>query len=133
MYWNSKKIRSTFKLGSSKCIKYAVFILLITAVLKLGVATLLRVANFQKRVAKLWNWQFLSPIWLNSSQIKALLCNILHLKGPKISKNKYRGRQQKMFENPCHITMVRQTLGSCFVKRKSFLVRPSKHYEYFLS
>ncbi len=30
------------------------------AVLKLGVATLLRVANFQKRVAKLWWWEFLS-------------------------------------------------------------------------
>jgi hypothetical protein len=36
----------------------------------------------------------------NSSQIKALLCDILHLEGRKISKNKYGGRQPKKFENP---------------------------------
>ncbi len=29
-----------------------------TVVLKLEVATLLRVDNFQKRIAKLWNWEF---------------------------------------------------------------------------
>ncbi len=31
----------------------------------------------------------------------ALLCDILHLEGRKISKNKYGGRQPKKFENPC--------------------------------
>ncbi len=84
------------------------------AVLKLGVATL----------SKLWNWQFLSPIWPNSSQIKALLCNILHLrrgsqdikKGRKISKNKYRGRQQKSLRTPALgvIQMIRDTFFGYF-------------------
>ncbi len=29
------------------------------------------------------------------------MCDILHLEGRKISKNKYGGRQPKKFENPC--------------------------------
>ncbi len=42
-----------------------------------------------------------SSILPNNSQIKALLCDILHLEGRKISKNKYGGHQPKKFENPC--------------------------------
>ncbi len=42
--------------------------------------------------------------------MKALLCDILHLEGRKISKNKYVGHQPKKFENPWFIVMFDSNL-----------------------
>ena len=53
-------------------VKDFVTTLLKPAVLKLRVATLLRVAKFQKRVAKLWNLEKNGLIWSNKPKIQSI-------------------------------------------------------------
>jgi hypothetical protein len=43
------------------------------------------------------------------------LCDILHLEGRKISKNKYGGRQPKKFENPCLKPIILNSIFSRFL------------------
>ena len=74
------------------------------AILKLGVATLLRVAKFQKRDFEIR--EFLDQ-FDQKARKNALLCGILicrewqeFLKGREISKNKYGDRKQKSLRTP---------------------------------
>ncbi len=62
--------------------------------------------QFPEKGCQTMKLRFFKSILPNSSQIKALLCDILHLEGRRISKNKYGGRQPKKFENPCFIGLA---------------------------
>ena len=53
------------------------------AVLKLGVATLLRVDKFQKWVAKLWNWEIFGFDWSNMLTLKLFYVVFSRLEGHK--------------------------------------------------
>ncbi len=75
-------------------------------VLKLGVATLLRVVNCQKRVAKFDKKENLTYIAENMAKIRVLTWYFSHLEGCKIPwgswdfSDMFKGRQPKKFENP---------------------------------
>ncbi len=78
-----------------------------SAVLKLGVAALLRVTRCQKRVAKFDEKKNLAYSAEKMTKLRVLTWYFSHLKGCKISwgsrefSDKFRGRQPKKFENPC--------------------------------
>ena len=90
-----------------------------TAVLKLGVATLLRVAKFQIRVAKLWDREKLWFVGSIKPKIQHFTWCFYMLRVPRFlegrkikKKNNFLGSPLKKFENPCCTGLPRDSRGS---------------------